>query len=237
MLYSEKMAVLGEMAGGMAHEVNNPLAIIIGVSQVAMRKIESGKSDLSSVLETLKTVESTAERIVKIVRGLKLFSRDAGSDPKSPAQLKVLIDDSVNLCMERFKSAGIDLRMGHIVDELVSCRPAQISQVILNLLNNSFDAIEGQSEKWISIESRVEKSALQKGNSGTIEVWLTDSGVGISLQVAKKIMEPFFSTKPVGKGTGLGLSISKGIIAEHGGSLFLDESCKNTRFVIKLPLA
>jgi C4-dicarboxylate-specific signal transduction histidine kinase len=107
------------------------------------------------------------------------------------------------------------------------CRPSQISQVILNLLNNAYDAVVGRNEAWIKIDVRSSDDAF--------EIAVTDSGEGIAPSVADRIMTPFFTTKPMGKGTGLGLSISSNIMIDHGGTLKLDRSCPRTRFVVTLP--
>jgi C4-dicarboxylate-specific signal transduction histidine kinase len=106
-------------------------------------------------------------------------------------------------------------------------RPVQLSQVFLNLLNNAFDAIEGAPSPWIRVELYSEDDF--------IEVSVTDSGPGVAKEIRSRIMEPFFTTKPLGKGTGLGLSVSAGIMKAHHGSLFLDETSPNTRFVVRMP--
>ena len=107
--------------------------------------------------------------------------------------------------------------------------PTQLSQVLFNLINNSFYAVESYPEKWVEVEVRI------LGMHDLI-ISVTDSGTGIEKEIADKIMKPFFTTKTPGKGTGLGLSISKDIIESHGGELSIDHTCSNTRFVIKLPL-
>lgn len=110
---------------------------------------------------------------------------------------------------------------------VVPGRYVQLCQVLLNLINNSHDAIEGREEKWIEVEV----VALEND----VRIMVTDSGPGISAAVKDKIFDPFFTTKPVGKGTGMGLSISHGIIHNHDGELYVDSSCAHTRFVIRLP--
>jgi signal transduction histidine kinase len=110
------------------------------------------------------------------------------------------------------------------------CRPTQISQVILNLLNNAFDAVKALNEKWVLLE-------VACLGTDWIQIRVTDSGAGIAESLATKIMEPFFTTKEIGKGTGLGLSISKGIVETHGGRFFLDRSFTHTSFVIEFPVS
>jgi signal transduction histidine kinase len=111
----------------------------------------------------------------------------------------------------------------------LDCREVQLSQVILNLLNNAFDAISELPNKWVHLESRM--------NEGIIEIRVIDSGSGIPEELREKILQPFFTTKEVGQGTGLGLSISKGIIESHGGTLSIDIKSQNTCFVIQIPQA
>ncbi|HEX4924120.1 MAG TPA: ATP-binding protein, partial [Bdellovibrionales bacterium] len=110
---------------------------------------------------------------------------------------------------------------------VIACRPTQISQVLLNLLNNAHDAVAEQTEKWVKLDVR------DLGDS--VELSVTDSGAGIPPEIQEKIMQPFFTTKQIGEGTGLGLSISKGLVDSHHGQLRLDAKSKNTRFVVLLP--
>jgi len=111
----------------------------------------------------------------------------------------------------------------------IECRSVEISQVFLNLINNAADAIRDLDQKWIAVEATVKNNML--------EIRLTDSGKGIEPEIAVKMMQPFFTTKPVDQGTGLGLSISSGIIEEHRGRLWLDDEASNTSFVFQVPVA
>lgn len=168
--------------------------------------------------------------MTKIIRGLKAFSRNAEADPMTLNPVSVLVDDSLELCREKFRNKGVELRVGQIPDLSLLCRPTEISQVLLNLLGNAFDAVEARAgERWVMIDAVETDYRLQ--------IQVTDCGSGIPDDVARRILEPFFTTKELGKGTGLGLSISKGIIESHGGRLYLDQSCPNTRFVVELEKA
>lgn len=224
-IYATKMAALGEMAGGVAHEINNPLATIMLRSQIMLEDA----NELPEIKEHLHIVIRTAERISKIIQGLRNFSRDASRDPFQKVSLEKIIEDTLSFCQARFKNKDINLIVKGIPKDLeIECRATQISQILINLLNNSCDAIEDAAIKWIEISARVENE--------TVEVSITDSGSGIPPDIAEKIMQPFFTTKDIGKGTGLGLSVSKGIIEAHGGTLKLDPSGSNTKFLIQLPL-
>lgn len=224
---SAKMSSLGEMAGGIAHEINNPLAIIgLSANQIC-EALAKKPADLAFAKESAEKIAQTVRRIGKIVKGLRSFSRSGEKDPFSPSYLKQIIDDTLELCRERFHSGGIQLTVNCPPDLLIPCRAVQISQVILNLLNNSFDAISHLSSPWIQI--------LVGQSDGFVEIRITDSGNGIPPHISEKLMAPFFTTKEVGSGTGLGLSISKGIVEDHGGTLEYVSESKNTEFLIRLP--
>ena len=133
-------------------------------------------------------------------------------------------------CMERLRQNSVELRVPPVEKSLrIDCRPTEISQVLLNLLNNAVDAVQPLAEKWVELKVR------NAGNE--IEISVTDSGAGIPEKIRDKMGQPFFTTKVVGHGTGLGLSISKGIVEAHGGRLSLDAECEHTRFVVMLPKA
>lgn len=229
MISTSKMSALGEMAGGMAHEINTPLTIInLKVAQL-QHELSLPSVNMEKVNEGLQKIEDTVARIAKIIRGLRYFARDTKNDPFMKVQVSAILEDTLYLCTERFRHNGIVLKTGlYSAGLYVDCRPTEISQVILNLLNNACDAVLELTERWIAID------VLKKGDS--VQIRITDSGHGISAEVQEKIMQPFFTTKPFGKGTGLGLSISKGIIESHKGKLTIDNSGPNTCFVITLPI-
>ncbi len=228
--YSARLATLGEMAGGVAHEINNPLSIIVGKMAILKKRVMGGENDPQILLPPIQLVSDTADRIAKIVRGLRTFSRNSEQDPMSEEDLGEIIEQTLDLCQERFKGHGIDFRIHYPKNTQITCRPAQISQVLMNLLNNAYDAVENLAEKWVDV-------SVDTSSSNTIRILVTDSGHGISPEIEQKLMQPFFTTKELGKGTGLGLSISDGIIREHKGSLYYDRSSPHTRFVIELPAA
>lgn len=222
-----KMAALGEMAAGMAHEINNPLAIISGLVRSLKNLIHKDNVDLATADSKIEKINQTIDRVSKIIRGLRAFSRNAENDPYQKISLKTLIEESLALVTEKFKLHGVDISFICADDLSVDCNPTQIEQVIMNLVNNSYDAINQLSEKWVHVHA--------SHNNGLVTIRVTDSGHGIPLDVLKKIMEPFFTTKPAGQGTGLGLSLSKGLIESHKGTLNYDINSKNTSFVIEIP--
>lgn len=229
LVQSGKLSALGEMAGGIAHEVNNPLAVIALTCSKLMRVLESTPLDLNAAKSLVNSIESTTNRIAKIIKALKMYSRNTQWDPYQNTILKNVIEDTISLCGEKFKHHGIELRIICETPDLpIQCRPTEISQVLLNLLNNAFDEVADRTPRWVELE------AFRNGES--LEIRVTDSGKGIPTSTAPKLFQPFFTTKEIGKGTGLGLSISKGIVEAHGGRIFIDSNCPNTRFVVQLPL-
>lgn len=226
--FASKMATLGEMAGGIAHEINTPLAVIKMNSEEILESLEEKAVSPEAIEKNVSTILKTVTRIAKIVQGLRAFARDANQDSLETTQIKSIVDDALSLCASRFASQGIEIRVKLESNPEVQCRSTQIAQVLLNLLNNAYDIAADLEEKWVEITSSMVKDK--------IEIRITDSGKGISSHIQDKMMSPFFTTKPIGKGTGLGLSISKGIIESHGGTLRYDANAKNTTFVIQLPV-
>jgi len=226
--HSGKMSALGEMAGGIAHEINSPLAIIAVRAQQMERLQSRGQLTPETIQKESQLIGSTAKRIGDIIKGLRAFAREGEKDPFEITSIESIINDALVLCRTRFEAHGIklDLHIEQPSPEL-ECRGVQITQVLLNLLNNSFDALQKLKDRWVRID------ACTDGNYIALSV--TDSGRGIEPETAEKVMQPFFTTKEVGKGTGLGLSISKGIADSHNGTLEIDQASPNTRFVLTLP--
>lgn len=223
---SAKMSALGEMAAGIAHEINTPLAsITINAQFLERATADLGDEKLPTIA---KNIRETGIKIGKIIKGLRAFARDSKGEEKSEVHVPKLLDDVSSLCANRFKNHGIDLVIDNPHSQLtILCRPIQLEQVLMNLLNNAFDAVSEVLKKEVRLSVTLDPKQLR------IEV--ADSGPGIKAQHAEKILQPFFTTKPVGKGTGLGLSISKGIIEDHGGKLILLQDRPMTTFSICLP--
>ncbi len=224
-----RLTSLGEMAGSIAHEINTPLAAISMHSQMLLQK--AAKDPNLFAPENLKKIDAiylTSQRIAKIIKSLRFFSRDGSADQFQPVAVKHVIDVTLDLCQEACRKNSINLDVNDFSSDIViSGREVQLSQVILNLVTNSLDAIKELPVKWIKIN-------VEKFDSDVV-IKVLDSGSGIPDHILQNIFNPFYTTKEVGKGTGLGLSISKGIIEQHKGQLVYDKTEKNTCFKIILP--
>ena len=229
MIAASKLTSLGEMAGGLAHEINSPLNIIQArASDLQETAQAKALVESSNVLKATGSILRTSERIMAVVRGLRTFARDGQADPYERTSVQTIVDDTLALCRERFAAYGITVAVSGLQPDLtIECQRVQISQVLLNLLNNAFDAVQSQANKWIRVEVSTEADYLS--------VAVIDSGRGIPREIAEKAMQPFFTTKPVGKGTGLGLSISNAIAEAHHGQVWIDSRGPNTRIVLSLP--
>lgn len=231
---SAELASLGEMAGGIAHEINNPLTIIKSTSKVLRKQLDRERFDADAFREALGDIDATVDRIAKIVVGLRNISRKAQNDDIAPGNWGEVFADVIEVAETKFKSKGIEIRK--LFESQDACSTfsgnrIQLAQVLVNLLNNSFDALIDLPEdsKWIEI--RVART------SDSVVLRLTDGGPGIPAKVREKMFHPFFTTKEIGKGTGIGLAISKSMVEKMGGELAYDESAPRTTFEIRLKAA
>ncbi len=226
---SARLATLGEMAGGIAHEINSPLGVILMRSRHILGALKKDPCPIKDIAKMAEAIETTAVQIDKIVGGLRTFARSGDRDPFESGSLRSVIDSTLSLCQQQFENHNINLQCQGVIDEImIECRLVQISQILLNLLSNAKYAVkEMPSERWVKI--------ICEDLNDKIRISVVDSGAGIPQENRARILDPFFTTKQVGEGTGLGLSISKGIADDHGGKLYLDESQLNTTFVLELP--
>ncbi|PLX93255.1 MAG: hypothetical protein C0621_08040 [Desulfuromonas sp.] len=219
---SEKLAEVGRLTAGIAHEVNNPLAIISYASQLLQR--EEGASPFQ--LELLDRVSSEVERLRVLTEGLLSFSR-AGETRRRPTDLNAVIADVLRMIHYEIDRHEITLEQD--LTPLPACQadPNKLKQVFINLLMNAIQAMGDGGNLWLSTAASEEE----------ICIVLRDNGPGIPLDLQNRIFEPFFTTKPEGEGTGLGLYICRNLIHEHEGRIHLDTPEEGgTRFTIYLPL-
>ncbi len=216
-----KLSSLGEIAAGVAHEINNPMAIIIGAAET----LSKTRSDEVKFQKKLDMIKKSVDRIVRIISGLKKYSRTAAASNKANHPILQIIEDSLTISEIKASRSGVQIITEIKNKNEVYCDSVEIEQVLVNLINNSIDAVQGLEQKWVKI------STLEE--NGRLVLKISDSGQGIPEDLKNKIFDPFFTTKPVGQGTGLGLSISKGILDNLGADFYLCPDSKNTCFVIK----
>jgi two-component system, NtrC family, sensor kinase len=223
LIQSEKMAAFGQLGAGIAHEVKNPLAGILGYTQLALRKIEKE----SPIAKQLQIIEKETKRCKGIIENLMKFTRQEKAET-APTDLNQVVEDSVAIVDHQLTINKVKIEKALAADlPKINGNGNQLQQVLMNLMINAQQAMpEGGSVKISTQQS-----------AGRIEIQVTDTGPGIPKEIRQKIFEPFFTTKPVGKGTGLGLSVSYGIIKDHGGQIQVQsEIGKGTTFILTFPL-
>ncbi|MCE2571299.1 ATP-binding protein [Motilimonas eburnea] len=228
LVHSTKLASLGEMATGIAHELNQPLQVISMNAEMGPEYLAQGKTN--RVVKAFTDIMQQVDRAQSIIKQLRCFGRDSAHDEHQSISSEELIKSSLMFLKRQFTSKNIEVRE-NIAPALpqIKCNKVQIEQVLLNLLVNARDAVENCEEKVVGIK------AFQKDRRLYIEVY--DNGTGIPQAALDKIFDPFFTTKEVGKGTGLGLSISHAIIEQHGGEISVEsQPAKGTQFLVQLPL-
>jgi len=230
LVQSTKMATLGEMATGVAHELNQPLNVIrMAVSNI-QRKATKGSASPEYISGKLGKVEQQVERATAIIDHMRIFGRRADINP-GVLDPKKVVEGTLGLIGEQLRLAGIQVR-SEVPEECASFigHQVQVEQVLLNLLGNARDQFRDRDgEKQISIR------ILQDDDNVSIAV--EDSAGGIPSNVLSRVFEPFFTTKEVGTGTGLGLSISYGIVVEMGGVITVENGAKGALFTLTVPIA
>ncbi|PYM84075.1 MAG: two-component sensor histidine kinase [Candidatus Rokuibacteriota bacterium] len=225
-----KLATLGELTTGVAHELNNPLnnmGLFVGN---AIDLIELGVSDKGRIVGELRRATQQVRKATEIISHLRTFGR-AAAVSREPISLRQVIERARSLMQEQLRLREIEVTVDLGSEEpVVVGNPIQLEQVFINLLANARDAVADASRKAIRVSGSI--------GSATVEIALTDTGHGIPPGLERRIFDPFFTTKEVGKGTGLGLSITYGIIKEHGGTIsVVSPPGDGATFLIRLPLA
>jgi len=226
LVQSEKMAAFGQLGAGIAHEVKNPLAGILGLTQLSMRKIFKD----SPIYKNLAIIEKETNRCTTIIKNLLKFARQE-KVAFEPVEINRVVEDAIAIVEHQLAMQKVKLNK-NLTPNLpqISANANQLQQVLINLMINAQQAMEGNpGEVTVTTSSQ---------NSQMVLVCVTDTGPGIPETLQAKIFEPFFTTKEVGKGTGLGLSVSYGIIKEHRGDIRVESAPgKGAQFIISLPVA
>jgi signal transduction histidine kinase len=231
---SEQLAALGELAAGVAHEINNPINGIINYAQILLNQSREG----SEVNDVAKRVIKEGDRIARIVEGLLSFARRE-EEHKTPVSVSEIISESLTLTEAQMRKDVIVLKKDIPIDlPEVLAQAQEIEQVFVNIISNARYAL---NKKYPEVDKNkileITAKTLNEDGRALVRVSFDDRGTGIPANIIDKVMNPFFSTKPEGKRTGLGLSISHGIMSDHGGSLAIHSvEGKFTRVDVDLPV-
>lgn len=222
-LKAQKLAAVGLLAAGIAHEINNPLSGVVGYSKLLLERPTLDPN----VREKVEKIAASGERCRKIVEGVLLFSRQQEGGKRRRVELRTLIDRVIGIGEYQWRMHNVRVLREGISDAAVLADPDQLEQVLLNLLSNAVDAMpRGGTVRLL----------LGQDPDGRVRLEVTDEGVGIPPEIQGRIFDPFFSTKEIGKGTGLGLAISYGILKDHGGDILVrSKPGQGTTFTLLLP--
>lgn len=231
-----KLAALGTIASGIAHELNQPLTGILGFVQLLERELRKGRLDRGVALERLAFIEKQVQRMTDIIGHVRTFARV--QPVVGRVDVNNVVNDALTLMREQLRSHGIDLQL-RLGAELprVAGDAGRLEEVVINLLANARDAIEEHVSKGVgaAVKREIRVTTSREGKRLVIEV--ADTGTGIDPEVLPRIFEPFYTTRTHGRGTGLGLSISHGIIRDHGGTIEVQSRPgEGTTFLVHLPL-
>lgn len=229
LIQSAKLAALGQMAAGIGHELNQPLAAIRSHSHNGMLLVERGKGD--QALLSLEKIMSLASRMGNQVSHLRRFARRPGSQLE-PVDLTAAVEDALSLFDYRFAEEGVRLELSLPKEPklVVLAEPIRLEQVVVNLIGNALDAVAECEDRWIKVHASCE--------SGKVQFLIEDSGPGIRDSDLVSVFDPFFTTKPVGSGLGLGLSISYNIVKDFNGTISVDGTgSAGARFLVSLDAA
>jgi signal transduction histidine kinase len=222
-LNANKLASLGEMSACIAHEINNPLAII----QTAARLLRRVAQDPEKLEQKIISIDKAVARIVKIVTSLLKYARRTEKGRHAKTNLGEIVYEAVTLMESKAKVHAVPIQYEVSGEAEIYCDESEIQQLLINLIDNAIYAVEELPEKWIRIRVIGEPEA--------VVLQVEDAGHGIEKSVRERLFEPFFTTKPVGKGTGLGLSIVRSIVAAHGAEIDVLGDAPHTCFEIRFP--
>ena len=251
LIQSEKMASLGELTAGIAHEIQNPLNFVNNFSElnsellVEMKEeIDKGNLDevkliAGDVIDNQEKINHHGKRAEAIVKGMLLHSR-ASTGTKEPSDINALVDEYLRLAFHGLKAKDKSFHAAMQTDydkgiDRISIIPQEIGRVLLNLINNAFYAVT-EKKKQAGGDYEPMVSVSTKKIMNRIEIRVKDNGTGIPGKAVDKIFQPFFTTKPTGQGTGLGLSLAYDIVKAHGGEIKVNtKESEGTEFIVMLP--
>lgn len=245
LIQSEKLSTLGEMAAGIAHEINNPVGVVSMFAQLAAEELKE-MEQTEDVLEKIQVIEEHSQQIGKIVKDLLQFARKSEGERKL-VEISEIINRAMAIVELKKMARAVKIERDSGAGVAIHADEGQISQVVLNLVVNAIHAMEGQGELSVRVQTIMPGAPAPEGIAAAdagdelrmksrVRILVKDSGPGIKPSDVRKIFDPFFTTKEQGQGTGLGLSVSFGIVRDHGGMIYVDSNPgKGATFILELP--
>lgn len=227
---ASKLAAIGTLAGEIGHEIHNPVSVVRSITFMIREMLIDGKLNHTILKDKLDLIDSTIDRVAKIIKSLKNLSRKSSNEKKEPCTLKAILSDVLALSDLKLKKNNVKViidKKNPVLERLVNCYQIQFSQVLINLISNAVDATHGYPDAHVEIQFKEDEKFIY--------IRVLDNGAGIPEEHKDKLFEPFFTTKDINSGTGLGLSISKNIMSSQEGDLILCENEERTCFEVKIP--
>ena len=230
MVSNSRLAALGQFSASVAHEINNPLTVILWRLRSLKKKSTRREIDLDSLRE-IQSIEDNSKRIDSIIKGIKTLSKNADSDKLDHVKISDIREQLEDILTPKLELLEMEYQfVSNCLEATISVREIQIIQVLVNLINNSVDAISDLTHKWVHINSYIEDK--------NVIFTITDSGNGIPKDIRSQLFDLFFTTKSrENKGTGIGLALASQIIKSHNGTLNYNPNSDNTQFVIAIPIS
>lgn len=230
LIQTSRFEALGEMAQGLAHEINNSTMVILGSAQQVERELRK-ESILSEKNE--KRIHNVVDAVLRmkiVIDGLKFFSQEMEKEDKVPTPLSQIIERTLQYAQEMLRAHDVEFTLEKYDEVIVPCQPIQITHILYNLLKNADEAIKklNPKDRWIKL--------VVVNDPRSVCFRVSNGGETIPPEQRKRLFQPFYTTKEVNTGTGLSLSSARGLARDHGGEIFLDEAAEFTTFVLKLPL-
>ena len=227
--YVNRMVSLGELTASIGHEISNPLTSMACFIDMLRSEIKAHPGETESMLSTLDSIQRICNNMKVIVKGTQIIAKDGTLLSFEKVTFKTILEQIDILCQAKFKRSPIklDIKVEHD-DAVFQCSPVQIIQVIMNLLNNAYQAALDTEARWVKLTMQIKEPHVY--------ISVTDSGDGIPKEIQDKLLDPFFSTKKAGQGLGIGLSLSQNIMQKHHGRLFYNQDSANTCFVLEFPM-
>ncbi len=226
---SERIACFGEMAGGIAHEINNPLAIVRGLAEIMHKKARTGSIAADEVATSMERMFLAVDRIVRVVSSIQIFAKTSEEMPLTAISLSEVLSELDLVFCGIACNHGIEFKHEGEIDVCIDCRPGDLAQALFNIINNATEALKKTQAPIIRINVT--------NSQGFVYIKISNNGPVVPTNLQEKIFQPFFSTKSAGMSPGLGLSMSRAIAAGLGGDLYLEKDALMTTFILKLPIS